>query len=56
MRNGIFDTGRKFIDGGEAYSVLTPNVERFDAKEIESLLSGFPFCMHRKHVGRPPKS
>ena len=49
-RNGIIDTGCKFVDEGETYSVLTSDVERFDAKEFESLLSGFSFGVYRKHI------
>lgn len=42
-RNGIFDTGCKFTDWGETYSVLTSDIDGFDAKEFESLLSSFSF-------------
>lgn len=49
-RNGIFDTGCKFTDEGETYSVLTSDVEGFDAKEIESLLSSFSFGTYRIRI------
>ena len=41
---------RSVVDAGETYSVLTSDVERFDAKEFESLLSGFSFGVYRKHI------
>ncbi|MEE0449606.1 MAG: hypothetical protein UC928_06895 [Collinsella sp.] len=49
-RNGIVDTGCKFVDEGETYSVLTSDVEGFDAKEYESLLSSFSFGTYKKHI------
>ena len=49
-RNGIFDTGCKFIDEGENYSVLTSDVEHFDSKEYEMLLSRFSFGTYKKHI------
>ena len=42
-RNGIFHAGCKFTDWGETYSVMTSDVEGFDAKEFESLRSSFSF-------------
>lgn len=42
-RNGIFHAECKFTDWGETYSVMTSDVEGFDAKEFESLLSSFSF-------------
>ena len=49
-RNGIFDTGCKFIDEGETYSVLTSDIEQFDSKEYEMLLSRFSFGTYKKHI------
>ena len=49
-RNGIFDTGCKFIDKGETYSVLTSDIEHFDSKEYEMLLSRFSFGTYKKHI------
>ena len=49
-RNGIFDTGCKFIDEGETYSVLTSDVEHFNSKEYEMLLSRFSFGTYKKHI------
>lgn len=42
-RNGIFDTGCKFTDWDETHSALTSDIDGFDAKEFESLLSSFSF-------------
>lgn len=51
-RNGIFDTGCKFIDAGETYSVLTSDTNHFDSKEYEMLLSRFSFGTYKKHITR----
>ncbi len=51
-RNGILDTGCRFIDEGETYSVLTSDIERFDSKEYEMLLSRFSFGTYKKHITR----
>ncbi len=42
-KNGIIDTGYFFYDGGERYSVLSSDVERFVPEEYEKLLSNFSF-------------
>lgn len=49
-RNGIFDTGCRFIDEGETYFVLASEIERFDSKEYEMLLSRFSFGTYKKHI------
>ena len=49
-RNGIFDTGCRFVDGGEKYSVLASDIEIFDPGEYEMLLSKFSFGMYKKHI------
>ena len=49
-RNGIFDTGCRFIDEGETYSVLTSDIDHFDTKEYEMLLSRFSFGTYKKHI------
>ena len=49
-KNGIFDTGCRFIDGGEKYSVLASDIEIFDPGEYEMLLSKFSFGMYKKHI------
>ena len=49
-RNGIFDTGCRFIDEGETYSVLTSDIDHFDPKEYEMLLSRFSFGTYKKHI------
>ena len=49
-RNGIFDIGCKFTDWGETYSVMTSDVEGFDAKEFESPLRSFSLGTYRKYV------
>ena len=46
-RNGIFHAECKFTDWGETYSVMTSDIENFDAKEFESLLSSFSFGTRR---------
>ena len=51
-KNGIFDTGFKFDDGGETYSVLTSDVEGLDEKEYESLLRNFSFGTYRMNLER----
>ena len=49
-RNGIYDTGCKFVDGDETYSVLASDTDHFDSKEYEMLLSGFSFGTYKKHI------
>lgn len=49
-RNGIFDTGRKFIDESETYSVLASDIDHFNLKEYEMLLSKFSFGTYKKHI------
>ena len=49
-RNRIFDTGCRFIDAGENYSVLASDIVRFDSKEYERLLSRFSFGTYKKHI------
>ena len=49
-KNGIFDTGCRFVDGGEKYSVLASDIEIFDPGEYEMLLSKFSFGMYKKHI------
>ena len=49
-RNGIFDTGCRFIDAGETYSVLASDMDHFDPKEYEMLLSRFSFGTYKKHI------
>ena len=51
-RNGIFDTGYRFIDEGETYSVLASDINHFDSKEYEMLLSRFSFGTYKKHITR----
>lgn len=51
-RNGIFDTGSRFVDGGETYSVLASDTDHFDSKEYEILLSSFSFGTYKKHITR----
>ena len=49
-RNGIFDTGYRFIDEDETYSVLASDIDYFDSKEYEMLLSRFSFGTYKKHI------
>ena len=49
-RNGVFDTGCRFVDEGEKYSVLASDIESFDPREYEMLLSKFSFGMYKKHI------
>ena len=49
-KNGIFDTGCRFIDEGESYSVLASDVDHFDSKEYEMLLSRFSLGTYKKHI------
>ncbi|HCR74199.1 MAG TPA: N-acetyltransferase [Ruminococcus sp.] len=49
-RNGIFDTGYRFIDEGETYSVLASDIHHFDLKEYEMLLSRFSLGTYKKHI------
>jgi hypothetical protein len=49
-RNGIFDTGCRLIDAGETYSVLASDMDYFDSKEYEMLLSRFSFGTYKKHI------
>ncbi len=51
-KNGIFDTGCRFLDEGEVYSVLASDIDHFDPKEYEMLLSNFSFGMYKKHISR----
>lgn len=51
-RNGIFDTGCRFIDEGETYSVLASDIEHFDSKEYEMLLGRFSLGTYKKHIIR----
>ena len=51
-RNGIFDTGCRFTDEGETYSVLATDIDHFDSKEYEILLSRFSFGTYKKHITR----
>ena len=51
-RNGIFDAGCRFVDGGETYSVLASDIEHFDSREYEMLLRGFSFGTYKKHIAR----
>ena len=51
-RNGIFDTGCRFIDEGETYSVLASDIEHFDSREYEMLLRSFSFGTYKKHIAR----
>ncbi|MHB0739770.1 GNAT family N-acetyltransferase [Peptostreptococcus stomatis] len=49
-RNGIFDTGCRFVDEGEKYSVLASDIDHFDPREYEILLSRFSFGTYKKHI------
>ena len=49
-RNGIFDTGCRFVDEGEKYSVLASDIDYFDPREYEMLLSRFSFGTYKKHI------
>ena len=49
-RNGIFDTGCRFVDGGETYSVLASDIEYFDPREYEMFLRSFSFGTYKKHI------
>ena len=49
-RNGIYDTGCRFVDEGEKYSVLASDIESFDPREYEMLLSRFSFGTYKKHI------
>lgn len=49
-RNGISDTGCRFADGGETYSVLASDTDHFDSREYEMLLSRFSFGTYKKHI------
>ena len=49
-RNGIFDTGCRFVDGDETYSVLASDTNHFDPREYEMLLSRFSFGTYKKHI------
>ncbi len=49
-RNGIFDTGYRFVDEGEKYSVLASDIDHFDLSEYEMLLSRFSFGTYKKHI------
>lgn len=51
-QNGIFDTECRFIDEGETYSVLVSDIEHFNSKEYETLLSRFSFGTYKKHITR----
>lgn len=51
-QNGIFDTECRFIDEGETYSVLASDIEHFNSKEYETLLSRFSFRTYKKHITR----
>lgn len=51
-RNGIFDTGCRFIDEGETYSVLASDIDHFDSREYETLLRSFSFGTYKKHIAR----
>lgn len=51
-RNGVFDTGCRFVDEGENYYVLATDIDHFDSKEYEMLLSRFSFGTYRKHITR----
>ena len=48
-RNGVFDTGCRFVDGDETYSVLASDNAHFDSKEYEMLLSRFSFGTYKKY-------
>ena len=50
IRNGIYDTGCRFVDGDETYSVLASDTEHFNSKEYEMLLSRFSFGTYKKHI------
>ena len=49
-KNGIFDTGCKFVDEGENYSVLASDIEHFEPREYKMLLSRFSFGTYKKHI------
>lgn len=49
-RNGVLDTGCRFVDEGEKYSVLASDIESFDPREYEMFLSKFSFGMYKKHI------
>ena len=49
-RNGIFDTGCRFIDASENYSVLASDINHFDPREYEMLLSRFSLGIYKKHI------
>lgn len=51
-RNGILDTGCRFTDEGETYSVLASDIDHFDLKEYKMLLSRFSFGTYKKHITR----
>ena len=51
-RNGIFDTGCRFVDEGENYSVLASDIDHFDSKEYEMFLSRFSIGTYKKHITR----
>ena len=51
-QNGIFDTECRFIDEGETCSVLASDIEHFNSKEYEMLLSRFSFGTYKKHITR----
>lgn len=51
-RKEIFDTGCRFIDEGETYSVLASDIDHFDSKEYEMLLSRFSLGTYKKHITR----
>ncbi len=51
-RNGILDTGCRFVDEGETYFVLASDIDHFDMKGFEMLLRRFSLGTYKKHITR----
>lgn len=46
-RNGIYDTGYIFEEGGETYSILASDIENFDIKKYKQMIVQFSFGLYR---------